>query len=84
VRDELRALIREGRLDFDVELRDDTSLIRSGVVDSLGLFNLALWIEARTGAPLDLAEIDPPSEWDTIDDIVSFVERRAGAQGGAA
>lgn len=84
MRDELRALIREGALDLDVDLRDDTSLIRSGVVDSLGLFNLALWIEAQLGESLDLTSVDPQAEWDTIGDIVTFVERRRAGNGGSA
>jgi len=76
LRDELFALIRSWDLSFGEELRDDTSLIRGGVLDSLSLWNLVLWVEKQVGAPVDPASFDLPEEWDTIASLVRFVERR--------
>jgi acyl carrier protein len=74
IRDRLARLLEEGKQDSDGLLGDDTSLIRSGLLDSLGLFNLALWIEKETGSRLDLSSLDPSNEWETIPDILNFIE----------
>jgi acyl carrier protein len=76
VRDELIGVIREGNIDFGSEVNDDTSLIRSGLIDSLALFKLALWIEKEVDSKLDITTLDPSNEWDTIADILEFVEKR--------
>jgi len=73
--DRLVLLLEEGNQDSDYKLGDDTSLIRSGLLDSLGLFRLALWIEKETRSKLDLASLDPSKEWDTIPDILNFVAK---------
>jgi acyl carrier protein len=78
MRDRLVLLLEEGNQDSDYELGDDTSLIRSGLLDSLGLFRLALWIEKETGSRLDLGSLDPSKEWDTIPDILNFVAKHRG------
>ena len=75
IRDRLVRLLEEGTKDSDVELGDDTSLIRSGLLDSLGLFRLALWIEKETGSRLDLESLDPAKEWDSIQGILTFVAK---------
>lgn len=72
-KDRLVRLLEEGTQDSDIELEEDTSLIRSGLLDSLGLFRLALWIENETGSKLDLESLDPAKEWDTIHGILTFV-----------
>ena len=79
IRDRLIRLLEEGDQVSDGLLGDDTSLIRSGLLDSLGLFNLALWIEKETGSRLDLSSLDPSNEWETIPDILKFIgEHREG------
>ena len=55
----------------------DTPLLTSGRLDSVALFQLLLWIEARVGRPIDVTAIDMPSQWDTVEMIVAFVEREA-------
>jgi acyl carrier protein len=76
---ELRALLESCDLDLDDDLHDATSLIRSGLLDSTALFRLVVWLEAQTGAPVSPAQHDLTAEWDTIDDILRFIERhRAG------
>lgn len=57
-----------------VELRDDTSLIRSGVLDSVALLNLVLWIEEQTGRPIDPTRINFRTQLDTVTSILGYVE----------
>jgi acyl carrier protein len=76
LKNELRSLIEGWGLDIEGGLRDDTSLIRSGLVDSVALFELALWLEERVGTVLNPGEFDLVDEWDSVDDIVRFVEKR--------
>ena len=61
---------------MDGPLNADTPLIASGLFDSLALFNLMVWIEERVGAPIDPTAFDLSKEWDTVNDIVRFVERQ--------
>jgi acyl carrier protein len=75
LRDRLIGLIEENNPETCAGLRDDTSLIRSGLIDSMGLFNLALWIERETGSKLDLNAFDISTEWETIGGILSFICR---------
>jgi len=80
----LRSLLCEsGRIGGAV-LADDTSLIGSGLVDSLALFNLAAWVEREVGRPLDLTSFDLGTEWDTMASIVRFIERQRGVERPAA
>jgi acyl carrier protein len=76
VREELVALIRTWNVDLGADIHDDTPLITSGVLDSLALWNLVLWVEQQIGAALDPASLDLVAEWDTVASLVRFVERR--------
>jgi acetyltransferase-like isoleucine patch superfamily enzyme/acyl carrier protein len=53
------------------------SLIDDGVLDSLGLVRLALWIERHFGVEIDLASLDA-SEIESVDRIAAYVDQRAG------
>jgi len=53
----------------------DTPLLTSGRLDSTAVFQLLLWIEARVGHPIDVTVIDIPAQWDTVDAIISFIDR---------
>ncbi len=71
-------LLGTGRV-TQADLDASTPLITSGLVDSVSLFDLALWIEAATGRPIDLARVTLPADWDSVDAILAFVEaQRAG------
>jgi len=59
-----------------VAVTDDTPLIRSGLLDSLALFNLVLWVEEKTGQPLDPTHVDFRNELNTVIRILDFVARR--------
>jgi len=75
LRGHLIGLLEENNPEACAALGDDTSLIRSGLIDSMALFNLALWIEQETGSQLDLNTFDPSVEWDTIAGILDFIGR---------
>jgi acyl carrier protein len=71
-RDELRAAMRDwGMRDVDA-LDDDAPLISAGRLDSVALFSLSLWLEARRGAPIDPSTIDITTAWDSIAKILAF------------
>jgi acyl carrier protein len=78
LRDELVRVIEEGGVEMPVDLTDDTSLIRSGVLDSTALFELAVWVEGRVAPGLDLTSFDIAEEWDTLGKLVAFIERHGG------
>lgn len=52
---------------------DDTSLVRSGLLDSVALFNLVLWVEEQTGQPLDPTQVNFRDEFDTVTSILGYV-----------
>jgi acyl carrier protein len=74
-RAELRSLIAESAPDLDGDLADDTPLISSGLVESTTLLSVALWVEQRVGAEIDLAAFDLATEWDSLAGIMDFVEQ---------
>jgi acyl carrier protein len=75
IRDRLLEHIESWDLEIDGPLRDDTALITSGIFDSQALFKLMLWIEEQIGRPIDPASLDFVDEWNTIDNVVRFIER---------
>jgi acyl carrier protein len=54
---------------------DNSSLVRSGILDSLALYQLILWIEKQIGKPVDPTQFDLANELDSITDILLFVEK---------
>jgi acyl carrier protein len=76
LRKRLVAIIESSDVECDEEVTDDTSLIKSGRLDSLGLLNLAVFIESEIGSKLDVASFDFSEEWDTIAAILTFVVTR--------
>ena len=75
LRDELVRVIEASGVPLPGELTDDTSLIRSGLIDSAALFDLALWVEAQVAVDLDLANFELAEEWDTVARVLAFIER---------
>ena len=57
-------------------LTPETSLISSGLLDSLALFNLALWIEQAIGVPIDLSALPIADVWDTPTAIATFIQKQ--------
>jgi acyl carrier protein len=57
------------------DLADErTSLIGAGLLDSLALFNLSVWLEERIGRPIDPAKLDVLTQWDSVAAILHFIE----------
>ena len=82
LRDELRRLILEFAPEQAAALADDTPLITSGLVESVTLLNVALWVETKVGSGVELTSFDLAAEWDSVTDILTFIERHQ-ASGGA-
>ena len=75
----VRELLAKSEKEPAGELCDDTSLIRSGLLDSLALLELAEWVAEELGGALELQRIDLRAEWDTVADVLAFIERRMRA-----
>jgi acyl carrier protein len=54
---------------------DDASLIRSGLIDSVALLDLILWIEARLGHAIDPTRVELFDELDSVSRILRFLQR---------
>ena len=74
-RDDLIVLVESWNLALPDKWNGGTSLVRSGILDSLALYRLILWIEEQIGKPVDPTRFDLAGELDTIGDIVHFVEK---------
>lgn len=83
LRNELVALIRSLAPEFDGQLSDDVSLIQSGALDSMALFQLAEWIDGQVGdrGEINLDQEDLREQWDTVANILKFIERHRRAGG---
>jgi acyl carrier protein len=76
LRDELVGLIQTWS-SLPLSLDDDTSLIASGLLDSLALFNLILWIEEKTGRSIEPTSVNLVAEWDSIPRILQYIQDSA-------
>jgi acyl carrier protein len=60
------------------QLKDDTPLRTSGIVDSLGTLNLVSFVERRFGIEVEAHEASVEN-FDTVEDLVAFVgQKQAG------
>ncbi len=86
LREDLYAFLGQYQLRLEGPLDDDTSLIAAGVLDSLALFNLVLWVEKQIGQSVNPTSTDLAREWDTVRLILRFIEGSAsrGTRGDAA
>ena len=74
-RDRLMQFLEDSDMALNGDLRGDTPLLTSGELDSLGLFNLALFIESEIDRKIDITAFDLAKEWNTVDDILNFIDR---------
>ena len=58
-----------------VSLQPNSSLISTGVLDSLGLLKLLLFIEERFGLKVKDGEVHP-SNFETVNHIAAFIEAK--------
>jgi acetyltransferase-like isoleucine patch superfamily enzyme/acyl carrier protein len=79
VRQQVCAYLQEDLfIDFGPgEYSTSDSLVEAGILDSLALVRLSLWIEQRFGIDVDLASLDP-SSIGSVEKIVEFVDQRSG------
>ncbi len=81
MREELRKLILEFAPEREAALADDTPLITSGIMESITLLNVALWVETKVGSEVEITSFDLVAEWDSVSDILTFVERHRAPPG---
>ena len=75
LRDRLASFVKDLDMELDGELNEDTPLITSGLFDSTALLELASWIEKQVNKPVDPAQFNLVEEWNTISNIVNFIEK---------
>jgi acyl carrier protein len=75
LRARLISFICELDIDPALELTEHTVLLRSGLLDSAAMLQLAEWIQREVGAEVDLLQFDLSKEWDTIAGIEKFIQR---------
>ena len=73
----MEELLEEAERVVDGPLEDDTSLIESGLLDSVSLLQVADWVDEQMSGQLDLKNTNIAEEWDTIEQILRFIERSA-------
>lgn len=56
-------------------IRDDASLLKLGIMDSVGALEIALFLEEKLGITVRQEEM-LPENLDSVDNLVAFVERR--------
>ena len=71
----VKTKIRESGKPVPPDFNDETSVISSGLLESLHLLELAVLLEEEIGSPLDLTALNIDKEWDSINAISNFVER---------
>ena len=80
--DQVRSFVVEtfmfGRKD---SLRDDSSFLEHGIIDSTGVLELVAWVEKTYGVTVDDGEL-VPDNFDSIRKLVAYLEakRRLAAQ----
>jgi acyl carrier protein len=58
-------------------LKDDTSLLEEGIMDSTGVLDLVMFIEETFGIQVKDEEL-VPENLDSVDRLVAFVEKKTG------
>jgi len=74
LRDELMDLVKTWA-SVPPSIDETTSLIASGLLDSLALFNLILWIEQKTGRSIEPTSVNVAAEWDSITSILQYIQK---------
>jgi acyl carrier protein len=63
--------------DTVLPLGNETSLLESGILDSLDLLNLVVFVQERFGIVVDLADL-VPKHFDTVDAICGYLRSLTG------
>ena len=72
-------LIENFLFEDDENLKDDTSLLENGIIDSTGMLELITFIEETYGISLDDDEM-VPENLDSISNITEFIQRNSCKQ----
>jgi acyl carrier protein len=75
LRDKLIDFLTTLEIDLGRELSNETPLVGSGLLDSLALVRLAMWIEGEVGHPLDPDKFDLQEEWKTVGRVVAYIQQ---------
>lgn len=79
VREELRHFITDSFLvDDSVSFTDADSFMRHGIIDSTGVLELTAFLEERFGFTPEDEEM-LPSNLDSIDNLVRYIERKTNS-----
>jgi acyl carrier protein len=62
----------------DGTLKDDTSLLDKGIIDSTGVMELVMYVEKECGVKVEDHELDPRN-LDSISRLAQFIERKQAA-----
>jgi len=79
VKEEIRKYIEEEMLTDEVDVKDDTSLFKSKLLDSLGLLKLTMFLEESFLIEVDSSDISLDN-FDSITSIADYVARKKGVQ----
>lgn len=76
--DQLRALVKGEVQNISFSsVAEDQSLIKGGVLDSIGIVDLIVSLQEKLGIEIQLSEIGPEN-FDSINLIADFVRKRIG------
>ncbi|MFC1633199.1 acyl carrier protein [Planctomycetota bacterium] len=56
-------------------LKDDTSFLEEGIVDSTGILELVMFLEEKYGIKIEDSEL-VPENFDTLDNIAQYMEKK--------
>jgi len=57
---------------------DDASLLREGIIDSLGVVELVEFLQSKFGVKVEQAEVRPDN-FDSVAKMAAYVRRKTGA-----
>ena len=84
VKESIRAFILEYAAGRGLtELKDDEPLLKTNIIDSLGSFRLIAFLEETFPLTIEDTDMDPDN-FQTLNDIESFVARKLGKAKGEA
>jgi acyl carrier protein len=78
VKDKVKTFIRENFLfDNSAQIEDDDSLLEKGIIDSVGVLELVLYLEEEYGVKLEDEEVIPEN-LDSIANIDNLIRSKNG------
>ena len=80
IRDDIREFVLDNFLmgDASAMLADHESLLQNGIIDSTGVLEVVMFLEARYGIKIEDREL-VPENIDSVDNQVKFLQRKLHA-----